>query len=73
MSDYENAVKTDVKVKILVFLRGFYIERYIIIILFSGAGGGTRTHTMSPSADFESATSTIPSHRLIVKNIYHLD
>ena len=28
-----------------------------------GAGGGTRTHTMSPSADFESATSTIPSHR----------
>ena len=23
-----------------------------------GAGGGTRTHTMSPSADFESATST---------------
>jgi hypothetical protein len=30
---------------------------------FSGAGGGTRTHTMSPSADFESATSTIPSHR----------
>ena len=29
----------------------------------SGAGGGTRTHTMSPSADFESATSTIPSHR----------
>ena len=30
-----------------------------------GAGGGTRTHTMSPSADFESATSTIPSHRHI--------
>ena len=28
-----------------------------------GAGGGTRTHTMLPSADFESATSTIPSHR----------
>ena len=31
-----------------------------------GAGGGTRTHTMSPSADFESATSTIPSHRRAV-------
>ena len=28
-----------------------------------GAGGGTRTHTESPPADFESATSTIPSHR----------
>ena len=30
-----------------------------------GAGGGTRTHTMSPSADFESATSTnsiTPAH-----------
>ena len=25
---------------------------------FRGAGGGTRTPTMSPSADFESATST---------------
>ena len=23
-----------------------------------GAGGGTRTHTLSPAADFESATST---------------
>ena len=32
-----------------------------------GAGGGTRTHTMSPSADFESATSTIPSHRHAVE------
>jgi alkylhydroperoxidase/carboxymuconolactone decarboxylase family protein YurZ len=29
-----------------------------------GAGGGTRTHTVLPPADFESATSTIPSHRL---------
>ena len=27
-------------------------------VLGDGAGGGTRTHTMSPSADFESATST---------------
>ena len=33
-----------------------------------GAGGGTRTHTMSPSADFESATSTIPSHRPILRS-----
>ena len=32
-----------------------------------GAGGGTRTHTVSPPADFESATSTIPSHRHTVK------
>ena len=32
---------------------------------FFGAGGGTRTHTESPPADFESATSTIPSHRHI--------
>lgn len=32
-----------------------------------GAGGGTRTHTMLPSADFESATSTIPSHRHAMK------
>ena len=31
-----------------------------------GAGGGTRTHTESPPADFESATSTIPSHRRIM-------
>ena len=31
-----------------------------------GAGGGTRTHTESPPADFESATSTIPSHRHIL-------
>ena len=33
-----------------------------------GAGGGTRTHTESPPADFESATSTIPSHRLVLQN-----
>ena len=31
--------------------------------LFIGAGGGTRTHTVSPPTDFESVTSTIPSHR----------
>ena len=29
----------------------------------TGAGGGTRTHTVSPPTDFESVTSTIPSHR----------
>ena len=32
-----------------------------------GAGGGTRTHTESPPADFESATSTnsiTPAHLL---------
>ena len=28
-----------------------------------GAGGGTRTHTVLPPTDFESVTSTIPSHR----------
>ena len=28
-----------------------------------GAGGGTRTHTMSPPKDFESSSSTIPTHR----------
>ena len=32
-------------------------------VISGGAGGGTRTHTESPPADFESATSTIPSHR----------
>ncbi len=39
-----------------------------------GAGGGTRTHTMSPPTDFESVTSTIPSHREIIYQgiIYHL-
>ena len=34
---------------------------------WSGAGGGTRTHTLSPAADFESATSTIPSHRHVLE------
>ena len=37
--------------------------------LFNGAGGGTRTHTESPPADFESATSTIPSHRPILRDL----
>ncbi|GEM_PF-5579431 len=32
-----------------------------------GTGGGARTHTVSPPADFESATSTIPSHRHTVE------
>ena len=35
----------------------------VISLSIAGAGGGTRTHTLSPAADFESATSTIPSHR----------
>ena len=30
---------------------------------FIGAGGRTRTGTLSPAVDFESTTSTIPSHR----------
>ena len=32
---------------------------------FLGAGGGTRTLTVLPPTDFESVTSTIPSHRRI--------
>ena len=38
-----------------------------------GAGGGTRTHTLSPGTDFESVTSTIPSRRLMqfaLKTLY---
>ena len=31
--------------------------------LFISAGGGTRTHTVLLPTDFESVTSTIPSHR----------
>lgn len=30
---------------------------------FAGAGGENRTLTMLPSADFESAASTVPPHR----------
>ena len=37
---------------------------------YFGAGGGTRTHTMSPPTDFESVTSTIPSHRHI--GLHHI-
>ena len=37
-----------------------------------GAGGGTRTHTESPPADFESATSTIPSHRHVTQILYRI-
>ena len=33
--------------------------------LASYAGDGTRTHTILLSADFESAASAIPPHRLI--------
>ena len=35
----------------------------VVLIGATGAGGGTRTHTMLPPTDFESVTSTIPSHR----------
>ena len=37
-----------------------------------GAGGGTRTHTVSLPTDFESVTSAIPSHRRVIDwvNIY---
>ena len=38
-------------------------------VLFYGAGGGTRTHTMLPPTDFESVTSTIPSHRREIEYI----
>ena len=33
-------------------------KKHPIGVLCFGAGGGTRTHMMLPSADFESATST---------------
>ena len=32
---------------------------------FFGAGDRTRTGTLSPAVDFESTTSTIPSHRQV--------
>ena len=32
---------------------------------FIGAGDRTRTGTLSPAVDFESTTSTIPSHRQV--------
>ena len=34
-------------------------------ICFFGAGDRTRTGTLSPAVDFESTTSTIPSHRQV--------
>ena len=34
---------------------------------FIGAGDRTRTGTLSPAVDFESTTSTIPSHRQVLK------
>ena len=34
-------------------------------VLFFGAGDRTRTGTLSPAVDFESTTSTIPSHRQV--------
>ena len=41
-------------------------------VVSSGAGGGTRTHTELPPADFESATSTIPSHRHVTRVLYRI-
>ena len=38
-------------------------ERGVSLSLLLGAGDRTRTGTLSPAADFESATSTISSHR----------
>ena len=40
-------------------------------VIPSGAGGGTRTPTMSPSADFESATSTNSITPAISDSIIH--
>ena len=37
----------------------------------SGAGGGTRTHTSVTPTDFESASSTIPTHRHCCVIIQH--
>ena len=39
-------------------------------ICFFGAGDRTRTGTLSPAVDFESTTSTIPSHRQVRKILY---
>ena len=38
--------------------------------IFYGAGDRTRTGTLSPAADFESATSTISSHRQVCIAIF---
>ena len=38
-------------------------SRYPFGYLPFGAGDRTRTGTLSPAVDFESTTSTIPSHR----------
>ena len=35
----------------------------------SGAGGGTRTHTSVTPTDFESASSTIPTHRQLFSEL----
>ena len=40
------------------------------LTIIDGAGGGTRTHTVSLPTDFESVTSAIPSHRPITKLLY---
>ena len=45
-------------------------EAFCLSFLF-GAGDRTRTGTPSLAVDFESTTSTIPSHRLIYRNSIH--
>ena len=40
-------------------------ENVSFSVAFIGAGDRTRTGTLSPAADFESATSTISSHRQV--------
>ena len=35
-----------------------FLSRLGMIWIMNGAGGGTRTHTLLPAADFESAAST---------------
>ena len=37
-----------------------------VITTCTGAGDRTRTGTLSPAVDFESTTSTIPSHRQVL-------
>ena len=40
-------------------------ENVSFSMAFIGAGDRTRTGTLSPAVDFESTTSTIPSHRRV--------
>lgn len=44
----------------------------VISLSIVGAGGGTRTHTLSPAADFESATSTNSITPAGARESYHV-